>query len=306
MTRYVFTGIRADGTETALPVPAGARFDSADDAPADSFRGVFPLSENVGTLVRLRISGAKGETLFTGTVDVQREIVSGSGNLLRLACRSLAGLLLDSGALPQTYGFPSLGTVFERHVKPYGFTSFLGDASIYREPLRIVTGMSEWQAAAAFCKKFLRVTPRVQGTVFDASGAAESGALLLGNPAGTRYFRAEVRERCCDRLSGIYVPDGETGVYRLAAEDAETAAMGIRRNRCLTKADADAGALLQKTGRSEFAVYAECPGAPEVRVGASASLDDPVLGAIGGLTVSQVRCVFDAEGLRTSYCFRRD
>ncbi len=220
MTEYSFTGIRADGTETALSAPAGARFDSADDAPADSFQGVFPLSKTCGTLVRLRISRADGKTLFLGTADVQREIVSGSGNLLRLVCRSLAGLLLDSEAVPRTYGFPSLGTVFERHIKPYGFTSFLGDASVYREPLRVVKGMSEWQAAAQFCKEFLRVTPRVRGAVFDASGAAETGTLLLDNSCGTRYFRAEVRNRCCDRLTAIYAPDGDTGVYKLAAEDA--------------------------------------------------------------------------------------
>ena len=306
MTKCVFTGIRTDGTETELPAPTEARFDSADDAPADSFQGVFPFAESIGTLVRLRISGADGGELFLGTVDVQRAVVSGEGNLLRLVCRSLAGLLLDSEAVPQTCVFPSLATVFERHVRPYGFSSFLGDASIYREPLRVVKGMSEWQAAAEFCEKFLRVKPRVRGTVFDASGSVESGVLALDSTRGTRYSRAEVRSRLCDRLSMIYAPDGETGVYRLAAEDAETETLGIRRNRCLTKPGTDSAAILEKAERSSFAVYADCPGAPEVAVGAPVSLNDPALGAYNGLTVSQMRCVCGADGLWTSYCLRRD
>lgn len=306
MTQYVFTGIRADGTETELPAPIEAQFDSADDAPADSFQGVFPFAESIGTLVRLRISDVGGNELFLGTVDVQRAIVSGKGNLLRLVCRSLAGLLLDSEAVPQICAFPSLATVFERHVRHYGFSSFLGDASIYREPLRVVKGMSEWQAAAEFCEAFLRVKPRVRGTVFDASGAAESGVLTLDNTHGTRYSRAEVRNRLCDRLSTIYASDGGTGVYRLAAEDTETGALGIRRNRCLTKPGTDAVEILEKAGRHAFAVYADCPGAPEVSVGAPASLNDPALGAYNGLTVSQMRCVCGSDGLWTSYCLRRD
>ncbi len=305
MTRFLFTGIRADGTELPLPAPAEARFDAADDAPADGFRGVFPLSKPCGTLARLRISGADGTTLFLGTADVQREAVSGTGGTLSLSCRSLAGLLLDSAAVPQTYDSPSLGLIFKRHVEPYGFASFLGDASPFRGTLGVACGMSEWQAAAAFCKSFLGVTPRVRGNVFDASGAAEGGFLPLDNARGTRWFHAEVRLRRCDLLSAVYTPDGSTGVWRPAAEDATAAAEGIRRNRCLKNSNADAGAALRKAERSAFAVLADCPGAPEVSVGAGASFCDPALGFFSGLTVARVRCVFGAEGLRTSYCLRR-
>ena len=302
---YRFTATRADGTETELPQPAEARFDAAEDAPADAFQATFPLEKSFGTLVRLRVSGPGGETLFTGTADAQREIVSGTGNMLRLTCRSLAGLLLDSAPVPETVCFPSLATIFEKHILPYGFSGFLGSGAVFREPFRIARGMSEWSAAAGFCEKYLRAAPRVRGTVFDASGEAPGGKLTLDNETGTRYFRAEVRGRCCDRLTEVYAPDAATGVYRLLARDGETAAMGLLRKRCLSGAAADAGALLAKARRSAFAVYADCPGAPEVPVGAAASLNDPVLGYFGGLTVARLRCDCDAEGLRTGYCLRR-
>jgi hypothetical protein len=303
---YRFFGIRADGTEVLLPLPAGARFDSAEDVPADSFQGIFPLTRTFGTLVRLRIDNPGGDPVFIGTVDVQREIVSGSGKMMRLSCRNLAGFLLDSAPVPVTLCFPSLGTIFERHVKPYGFTSFLGSGAVFREPFRIEKGMSEWSAATGFCKKFLHVTPRVRGTVFDASGSLPGGNLVLDNAGGTCYFSAEVRTRCCDRLTEVYEPDAATGAYRLTAEDKKTAAMGILRKRCLTGTGEDAEALLARADRSAFAVYASCPGAPKVSVGASSSLNDPVLGYFDGLTVAQLRCEYDAGGLRTSYCLRRN
>ena len=300
----IFTATRADGTEVSLPAPVWARYDSEEDAPADGLRADFPLAGTCGELARLNVSDAQGKTLFCGPVDVQREIVCGTGKMLRLSCRSLAGLLLDSEPVPQTYEAPSLSVIFERHIRPYGFTSFLGSAAVYRGELCVRKGMSEWQAAAAFCREFLLTVPRVRGTVFDASGGAGSGSLALGG-AGTRFFRAEVRRRGCDRITQIYVPDGTTGLYRMAAEK-ETGAAGVRRLRCLSKAGADASAVLRKACRSAFAVYAECPGVPEAEVGAPASLSDPMLGNYTGMTVSQVRCVWDADGLHTAYCMRRD
>jgi hypothetical protein len=288
-----------------LPPPVRGRYDSAEDAPADGLRAEFPLAETRGALTRLRVSGADGTVLFFGPVDVQREMICRTGSVLSLSCRSLAGLLLDSEPVPRTYGAPSLPVIFERHIRPYGFTSFLGNSAVCSGELRVRKGMSEWQAAAEFCRKFLRTEPRVRGTVFDASGTAGVTPLLLDNSAGTGYFRAEVRRRGCDVLTKIYVPEAETGLYRLAAEENENIA-GIRRIRCLTNADTDASEVLRKAGRSAFSIYAECPGAPTSEIGASASLRDPVLGSFADMVVTQVRCTWNEDGVRTEYRLRRN
>lgn len=300
-----FSGIRADGTEVLLPPPVSGRYDSAEDAPADGLRAEFPLKGACGTLTRLRVSGADGSVLFFGTVDVQRETTGGTGNVLSLSCRSLAGLLLDSEAVPCTYGSPSLSAIFERHIRPYGFTSFLGNPAVCSGELCVRKGMSEWQTAAEFCRNFLRTEPRVRGTVFDASGTAAAAPLLLDNTAGTRYFRAEVHRRGCDVLTKIYAPDAETGLYRLAAEENE-GVTGMRRVRCLAYAGTDASVILRKADRSAFAVFAECPGTPAAETGTAASLRDPVLGSFTGMVVAQVRCTWDGDGVRTVYCLRRN
>jgi hypothetical protein len=300
-----FTGIQPDGTEVRLPMPVSGKYDSAEDAPADGLRAVFPLAKTCGTLTKLRVSGADGSILFFGTVDVQRETACGTGNVLNLSCRSLAGLLLDSESVPRTYDAPSLPVIFERHIRPYGFTSFLGSPAVCRGELCVRKGMSEWQAAAEFCKSFLRTQPRVRGTVFDASGTAAAAPLVLDNSAGTRYFRAEVRRRGCDVLTKIYTPDTDTGLYRLAAEENESIT-GVRRVRCLANPESDASAVLRKAERSAFSVYAECPGTPVTETGASASLRDPVLGEFTDMIVAQVRCTWDEDGVRTVYCLRRN
>lgn len=301
----IYSGVKPGGEEILLPAPAQVRFDSAEDAPADSFRGVFPLSRSCGTLTGLKIRSENGGELFCGTVDVQREISSGSGNLLQLSCRNLAGLLLDSEAIPQTYGFPSLPAIFERHIKPYGFSGFQGNSNIFAGPLRIVKGMSEWQAAAAFCKKYFSVTPRVRGSVFDASGEAAQDEILFDNARGIRYFHAEVKNRCCDRFSEIFAPSGDTGAYLSAARDDETASLGIVRNRCLTKASSDAAAILKAADRKAYAVIVECPGSPQAEVGTPASLNDPLLGACRALTVSEICCISNAGGTQTRYVLRK-
>ena len=301
----LFTGIWADGTEVLLPPPVRGRYDSAEDAPADGLRAEFPLAGTCGTLTRLRVSETDGTVLFFGTVDVQRETTGGTGNVLNLSCRSLAGLLLDSEPVPRTYGSPSLSAIFERHIRPYGFTSFLGNPAICSGELCVRKGMSEWQTAAEFCRNFLRTEPRVRGTVFDASGTAAGTSLLLDNSEGTRYSGAEVRRRGCDILTKIYAPDGKTGLYRLAAEENESVTR-IRRIRCLGHAETDASAVLWKADRSAFAVLAECPGTPTAETGALASLCDPVLGSFTGMAVGQVRCTWDGDGVRTVYCLRRN
>lgn len=300
-----YIGLKPDGTELVLPQPAEAQLDSAEDAPADGFRGEFPLTKSCGILTGFRIDGADGKTVFLGTTDIQRETVSAEGTVLRLTCRSLAGLLLDSEPIPQTYDYPDLTTIFTQHIRPYGFTSFAGSKRFFRGPFRITKGMSEWQAAALFCRTYLQTVPRVRGSVFDAAGESCGPPLMLGNRRGTHYFRAEVRNRCCDRISELYAPSALTGVYEVTAQDAETQTLGLVRRRCLSNTETDGAALLHAADRKAFAVLADCPGPPQTSVGADAELHDPALGDFPGLAVAEISHRIGTGGIRTHYVLRR-
>ncbi len=301
----IFSGILPGGKEIRLPAPMEAQFDSAEDAPADIFRAVFPLQESCGAFVWLEIKDENGERLFFGIVDAQSETVSGSGHLLRVTSRNLAGLLLDSGPVPTVYRAPCLPVLFRRHLAPYGFTAFLGSSAVFREPLRVVKGMSEWQVLQRFCQTYLHTQPRVRGTVFDASGAPPRGELHLGGEGGLACCKAEVKNRFCSILTELYAPNPATGTYRLAAK-AGNAPAGLMRRHCLAKSETDAAALLKKAERRSFSICAELPGLPTAEVGAPAAFRSPLLGDYTGLEIAELCCTLGKDGLRTDYLLRRD
>lgn len=300
MMRYI--GVFPDG-ETVLPAPAEAVLDSCEDAPADSFSGVFPLAESLGDLVGIKILEASGELLFDGVTDIQREISAAGGRVLKLAARSRAGLLLDSEAVPQTYSYPSLPMIYARHIGPYGFSGFTGSSRVFEGTMKIAKGMSEWQAAALFCTAFLQITPRVRGSVFDASGESAAQELRFGN-GGIRFCSAEVKNRWCDRYSEVFAPASTGGTYVSAAKDAQTAALGIVRRKCLQSADG-AAALLASADQKSFAVTLECPGRVRAETGAPAVFSDGVLGGFTGLSVAETRYLLDSSGERTRIVLRR-
>lgn len=293
------------GNSISLPMPSKAEFDSAEDMPADSFCGVFPLTHGCGALTYLKICGENGGMLFYGTVDIQHETVSGGGSTLNLKCRSLAGLLLDSEPLPSVCDSPSLPEIFSQHLKPYGFTGFSGSSAIFSGQFCITKGMSEWQAAALFCSAFLNAEPRVHGTIFDASGNKGNGSILFDNCKGTGYFSAERLDRCCDRITEIYAPDGAAGCYRLAAQDGEAARMGILRKRCLAPSPQNDQAAIKNSIKKSFVLHVCCPECPKAGIGDAAALNDPVLGCFGNLEIAGVHCTAGADGIRTRYSLRR-
>ena len=302
VTGLTYLGVTPEGG-AALPAPAEVAWDCSEDAPADGFSGVFPLSSSFGNLTGIRILDSSGELLFDGVTDIQREISAAGGRVLKLAARSRAGLLLDSEAVPQTYSSPSLPMIYARHVKPYGFSGWSGSEQVFEGTMQIAKGMSEWQAAALFCTAFLKVTPRVRGGVFDASGASAAQELCFGD-GGIRFRSAEVKNRYCDRYSEVLAPLPIGGTYVLASEDAQTRALGILRRRCLKSADG-AGALLSSADRKAFAVTVECPGRVRAEIGGPAVFRNGVLGAFSGLTVAGTRYLLDGAGERTRIVLRR-
>lgn len=284
--------------EFRLPPPARAEFRSEEGAPADSLSLVFPDSPGFGQPAGVRMEDA-GTLLFDGAVD---EWTRGGGRT-ELFARSLAALPLDSEALPQNYSAPSLGTIFSRHIRPYGFTGCLGDGRVFSGSLSVAKGMSDWQAAAAFCGKFLHVTPRARGRVFDASGQAPPGNTAFG-AGGTAYTALEIRRRYRGYYSEVFTKSGNSGTYVLAASDPEAKALGIRRRRYLSGAFADAAALLRKADRAALEILVTCPGPPPAALLSSASVSGPELGTFAGLTVAAVFYRLDGNGELTRLTLR--
>lgn len=294
---YLATG--PDG-ERVLPAPVRIRLDRDEDAPADGFFGVFPLPSGCGELTGLTVRDPRGELRFDGVID---ELERGGSGTLAVSARSRAALLLDNEARPQNYENPSLGTIFERHVRPYGFSGFAGDGRAFSGTLAVTKGMSEWSAAAAFCAAFLNTSPRVLGGVFDASGIIPAREFRFG-PGGIPFCSASLRSRYCELFSELYTLPSEGGAYVSAVSDPELRALGIRRRRFLAGGAADAGKTMRLARRNSFAAVLDCPGAvwaPLLSPAAAPGLPVPA----GQLTVSAVRYVLDAGGEHTEITLRR-
>lgn len=297
-----YIGMINDG-EITLPTPIRACFSSDEDAPADSFSGVFPMEAGYPALTGLKIND--GDTLiFDGIVDEQLETV-GNSRQMELSARSMAALLLDNAALPQNYVNPSLATVFGRHIQPYGFTGYLGDARPVAGTLSVTAGMSEWQTAADFCARFLQVTPRVRGRIFDASGQAPTGEVRFDNRSGIRYASGTLNRKPCAVISEYLVKSGTVGSYVSAANNPEAAALGIIRKRCLKSSASGAADRMKQSRKKAFSLVLDCPGGIPAELFTPAAVNDPELGNMENLYIAGLHYSLDSDGEHCKVTLRR-
>ena len=157
--------LTAYGGETReFTKPASVRFSADRDAPAHSLEARFPL-EPLGSGQRLpefhTIQVVKdGAVFFRGLIDEQTILVDGDGAGIEVCSRSMAALLLDNEAIPQTYYVPSTRLIYQRHAQPYGFSEFSGKDKAFSTKLQIEKGASEWEAVS-YTHLTLPTTPYV-------------------------------------------------------------------------------------------------------------------------------------------------
>ena len=101
-----------------------------------------------------------GEVFFRGLIDEQEVAIDSGGVSLQVCARSLAALLLDNEAIPQTYYVPSAKLIYQRHAQPYGFPAFSGRDKAFSAKLQIDKGTSEWEVIESFCRDHLGARPR--------------------------------------------------------------------------------------------------------------------------------------------------
>lgn len=295
----IYIGTDPGGRRVKLPVPQRVRLNRCAEAPADSFSGVFPFQPGTGNLTGIQIYGEDGELCFEGIVDEQTSAF-GSSAAMKLEARSRAALLLDNEAVPASIYNSSLPLIFARCAQPYGFTQYVGDSRSFAGELNIVKGMSEWQAAELFCKKFLLVTPRMENGVFNATGKGTGGTLCFGGKNGIRYSSLSLTNAYCRMLSELAVAGDGAALFRCE----EARVLGVRRRRFLT-AGQNADALFRAAEKNAMEVKIECPGEIPGLPGMKAAVEAPGLGGLAGLSVSKVDYILEPEGEVTRFSLRR-
>ena len=137
---------------------------SSVDTPADSLRAVVltdlgsDWEEEIAELELLY----DGRRLFCGMCDRQIVSMGAQGRRLTLWGRSEGALLLDNEAIPQEYSRISVEQMFQRHIRPYGFTANL-ERSAVLEHYQVSKGVSEWEAFSRFCQRAVKLRPYLDG-----------------------------------------------------------------------------------------------------------------------------------------------
>ncbi|WP_283610147.1 hypothetical protein [Faecalispora anaeroviscerum] len=300
-----FEGITAGGIVCSLGTPLSVRISRGAGAPADELIGEFPWSA-LPPLYRLRVSDGE-RIVFFGPVDVQQERISPKGAFLRVEGRSLAALLLDNEAVPQTYYSPPFSTVFSRHAAPYGFSRCRVPGSTEKiGEFTVTKGMSEWQVLESFCRRAWSASPVFQDGNELTVGASELGETLLFGNQGLRYLSLTKTQKAYKRISEILVRSAKDGRYTVSVTEEQALREGICRRRCLSSSSGISAKQALASARQKSLEYTlVLPGWPDVRPGRNAELNDRTFGRGAGLRVWSVDYDLDTGGMLCTVTLRR-
>lgn len=257
-------------------------------APADGLELVFQADKIWEPL--FYIYAYKGETLlFYGIVDEQHTDFGSGGISIRLSCRSIAALLLDNEALPQTIQNPSLRVVSGQYIEPLGLTCAESGAAPLKGILTVEKGDSCWKTLETFCTRFLDTVPVV----------SVNGLVLPKQPAPRHQRLPEAETAQLSRLhykkiSAVWI-QGVSGSYENAYENGSAA---VTRRRYLSGV---APLAMVRTGeRQSMALTAKYPGFWDISPGDRADITAPGGFAYPNCIVDSVCCRSDKNGAYTT------
>ena len=301
MLSFAVTDI--SGKKQTMRNPLRLSLISSREAPADGLSVTFAVCGEIPVITMIEMND-NDECLFRGTVDRQTERRSEGGCLLTIDARSLAALLLDNEALPQTYCLPSMPLLMERHFNRLGFYDFIGADCPFNGEMTVSKGMSEWTVLKSFCDAFTGTEPRVTGDgVIDISGENREKVFL----SRKRLLSLQrIRNRSA-LVSELIARTRTNGGYEMPLESGLAKRMGIVRRRYVNSIDGKSRTVLTaeamlKNRDEAFETYRlTAEGRLVCPVGAQLELE----GEDSGLFVDMVEYVLDENGERTSIAAHR-
>lgn len=296
-----------------LGQPVEIVMNQSADVPADDLELTLLCSGPVAELKEIYII-ENSKNFFSGIVDTQSVSIDNSGIFLNITARSKAALLLDNEAIPQTYYVPSLFNIFNRHIKPYGFTAIVGDTRTFSNEFVVSKGMSEWEVLENFCADYLKVYPRINsdGTI-NATGEFENNSILFSNsPPGIKYSAIYENLKRYELFSEVDVKATTLGTYSTVVKDNDIINRGIVRRRLLNavnnnKTPVSCGEIMLSTGaKNSYEICIFCPGSMNLNIGDKATVNDSILGVIENLVVSEIKYTLNKNGEQTKVLLRKE
>ena len=310
----IFVATSVDEESISLQSPAKVEVNKSLDAPADDLEVTFFIDSTIPEIKSIKAYNGK-DLVFDGIVDVQEYKRNIKGTFLNLVARSKAALLLDNEACPQIYYTPSLFTIFNRHVKPYGFSKFIGDDRSFSAEFVVNKGTSEWEVLEDFCLDYLKIKPKITvDGVVDVSGESKNSCLLFSNTAndGIKYSAITLSDKRYKLYSEIYAKESEKGNYTLEVKSDAAKKRVIQRVRYLNLSNgvksslAYAEAMIKSAEKSTYEINLSCPQKISAEVGYLATLDEPLVDKLDNLFIYKVKYILDANLERTIITLRKE
>lgn len=262
-----FEARTALGAAVTLCAPLSLCINREEDVPADDMTAVFAYTESLPELSEITVTDGD-EIVFHGIVDEQSLFCSGDETVIKISARSIAALLLDNEAQPQSYDRPGADDIFRRHILPFGITQYCCDKKERPARFEIYKGMSQWQALSLFCRSCLDSVPAVtpEGCVLMCGYEKEEEPLFFGGRGGLLFTEASVKIKRCKRLSCVFVKTSADRGYDMNIEDREAADRGIKRERFLNASNpistpvSRADTMLENGRKQSFEITLTCPG----------------------------------------------
>lgn len=273
--------------------------------PADDLTVTLPYDAEIGKNVDFIIACLDGEAVFKGQVDEIINIKNAGGVITKITARSLASGLLDNEAEPITYINPSADFIYEKHLKPFGFSEYDADGGMFFGALKIDKGMSHWQVFRNFCINLYGAEPRITGggkALF--KGSADGRTVLFGK-GGLKYTAVKESLKRFKLITEVRLKLSEYGSYGGRIRNENPDCSGLTRVRYVNAVSdkttvETADRIISRSNGNSFSVLLECLGCHIDCVGRPAVLSDEAFGKIGNLTIRKIRYTLDGSGEKTT------
>ncbi len=212
MLSFILTDIQ--GVEHILSDPLSITLNRDITAPADSLTVLFVSNESEREFSDIVLYDGK-KCVFRGIVDEQTETFSANGRLLEINARSLAALLLDNEAMPQSWYLPNMRLFMERNFSKLGFTEYIGEDTPKSGSMSIDKGTSEWSVLERYCESFLGTYPRIDENGVIYISDIEPELTVITNDEDIRLLSLKRTRKRCNVISEYRVRAHRGGNYEM-------------------------------------------------------------------------------------------
>lgn len=311
----IITGTTVSNNTISLSAFLSININMEETVPADSLILEIPFIKKIEELREITIKKDE-KYLFKGIVDEQSYIYSNNstskGAHIKIVARSMAALLLDNEAKPQSYFLPTKEIIYKKHVEPFNIKNGSVEDKTYNNTMNILKGTTNWQVVEGFCKNLFNSFPRVDssGTLYMEGTNNEKEIFFSNFNRGNNYIYIKENLKRCAEISEIRAKTDLNGDYDYIIKNEDAINREITKIRyldtTLLNVPIISGEKIIKQGKNNnYTVKLVCPYEIINVLGTKAKIEDNNIGVINNLYISKINYTLNSSGEKTTLLLKR-